>query len=287
MTQLPVTRFATSTDGTSIAWYDFGGNGPDLFLGHATGFCAHVWAPVLDTLRESFRCYAYDLRGHGSSARPAGGREAWDWQRYADDAAAALTAARLDKPISVGHSSGSATALLLEERAPGTFAAHVGFEPVMFADDPPTGPDEERDLAVRTRERRKSFPSRHAALENFSTRGPFTNLDRRALGAYIDHGFKVFPDGSVQLRCNPEDEAAVYVMATDHDGFVRLDEIRCPVTVVRGAESNAFDEPTMREVAKRVCSGRFVEVEGVGHFGALEKPDEFARIVTAAVSPPL
>ena len=270
---------AVSADGTEIAWYDFGGDGPDLMLGHATGFCARVWAPVVDELRQHFHCYAYDLRGHGASHRPAGGREAWDWHRYADDLQAAIAAAGLHVPFSVGHSCGSATALLLEERSPGTFRAHVGFEPVMFTFDPPFGPDENRDLAIHTRKRRTSFTSRDDALDNFSTRGPFKNMDRRALEAYVDFGFESQSDGSVSLRLDPEDEATIYIMATAHDGFIKLPGVQCPVTVVRGADSVAFDEKTMQAVASGVQLGSFLQIPDTGHFGALEKPVEFAQIV--------
>ena len=67
-------QFATSADDTRIAWYDFGGDGPDLLLGHATGFNAMVWAPVAQALSSTFRCIGYDMRGHGLSSSPAYGQ---------------------------------------------------------------------------------------------------------------------------------------------------------------------------------------------------------------------
>lgn len=274
--------FARSGDGTEIAVYDFGGNGPDLLLGHATGFCAMVWEPVVALLRERFRCVAYDLRGHGSSARPTEGRPSWDWNRYAEDALAAIDALSLQRPFSVGHSCGAATALLLEQARPNTLRAIVGFEPVMFDAIPPTGPDEDRDLAKRALARRTDFPSRSAALANFSERGPFTRLHPAALEAYIEYGFEETSEGSVRLRCDPEDEAAVYVMASAHTGFERLAEVSCPVTVVHGSSSVAFEESVMRKVAARVSNGTFVSMHDVGHFGALERPEEFAALVLDA-----
>ncbi len=52
----------------------------------------------------------------------------------------------------------------------------------------------------------------------------------------------------------------------------------------------SFDAPTMQAVADKVQSGKFLQLDGTGHFGALEKPAEFARIITEAltinVSPP-
>jgi pimeloyl-ACP methyl ester carboxylesterase len=272
----------TSADGTEITWYDFGGDGPDLLLAHATGFCGRIWEPVVAHLLGDFRCVAYDLRGHGRSASPAGGRAPWDWQRYADDAFAVVTAAGLDMPYGVGHSCGGATEVLLEQRSPGTFRSLYLFEPVIFTASPPTGPDPERDLAVRTRRRRPSFSSRDEALKTFALRGPFATLDPAALAAYVDHGFDAQPDGSVTLALAPDDEAEVYVMASAHDGFDHLAEITCPVTVAHGSESTSFTADHMRTVAERMSSSTFVEWHGLGHFGPLEQPAEFAEAIRKA-----
>jgi pimeloyl-ACP methyl ester carboxylesterase len=272
----------TSTDGTEIAWYDFGGNGPDLLLAHATGFCGEIWLPVVEHLRQNFRCVAFDLRGHGKSKSPMGGQEAWDWQRYADDALSVVDAANLQSPFGVGHSCGGATELLAEERVPGTFSKLYLFEPVIFTDIPPLGPDPERELAVRTRRRRATFPSREEAWNTFNSRGPFSVLDPAALNAYLDHGFETLDDGSLSLRLKPNDEAEVYVMASAHDGFVNLPSVQCDATVVHGSESTSFTEEHLRTVASRLPNGTFKQWEGVGHFGPLEQPKAFAQSVTQA-----
>jgi len=271
-----------SADGTKIAWYDFGGTGPNAVLGHATGFCAHVWKPVIDILSQHFHCFAYDLRGHGNSSSPGPERANWDWQRYADDLLAVIADIGISKPVSIGHSCGAASALLAEERQSGTFTQMIGFEPVMFQDNPPKGPDEDRDLAIKALKRQTTFSSRNAAYEKFSQKGPFTRLDPEALNAFIEHGFTGHADGTIELRCSPEDEAAIYVMASAHHGYVDLPNVEIPVTVVHGTESVAFDHLTMTSVAERIPRGRYVPMEGCGHFGALERPAAFVDIVLDA-----
>ena len=62
-------RYTSPGDGPRIATYDLGGDGPDLLLVHATGFCAGVWGPVA-ALLDDFRVTALDVRGHGRSAAP-------------------------------------------------------------------------------------------------------------------------------------------------------------------------------------------------------------------------
>lgn len=281
---MPAPEHCTSTDGTTIAWYDHGGDGPDLLLAHATGFCAAVWAPVVEVLRASFRCVSYDMRGHGRSGRPpiADGQDGWDWARYAADAASVLADAGITEALGVGHSCGGATELLLEEQLPGTFRALYLFEPVVFPVDPPSGPDPDRPLALRTRKRRTTFASRDEALTAFGSRGPFSTLDPRVLGAYVDEGFSPGPDGSIQLRCAPDDEADVYVMASGHRGYVELPSVTCPVWVGHGEQSTSFTEGQTRAVADRLPRGTFVEGPGLGHFGPLEEPEHFAEAVVTA-----
>jgi pimeloyl-ACP methyl ester carboxylesterase len=274
-------KTVTSTDGTSLAWYDFGGKGPDLLLAHATGFCGEIWGPVVEHLEHHFRCVAFDLRGHGNSASPEGGREAWNWTRYADDAKAVIDAAQLTNPYGVGHSCGGATELLTEQRFPNTFRQLYLFEPVIFTDIPPLGPDPERELAVRTRRRQAQFASRQEALEKFSSRGPFAALDAAVLETYVDKAFEHHSDGTISLKLAPDDEAEVYVMASAHDGYVRLPEVRTRTTVAHGATSTSFTETHMRAVADRLPDGSFAQWNDVGHFGPLEHPREFAEAVVA------
>jgi pimeloyl-ACP methyl ester carboxylesterase len=67
----------TTPDGLGITLYDFGGDGEDLILVHATGFCAEMYGPLARGLADGYHCWGLDLRGHGRSDRPADGNFAW------------------------------------------------------------------------------------------------------------------------------------------------------------------------------------------------------------------
>lgn len=277
-------QYVVSADGTKIAWYDFGGDGPDLLLAHASGFCAAMWAEVARELSD-FHCVAFDTRGHGLSDAPGYGQDGWNWQRFADDAIAVIGAANLEHPYGIGHSSGGATEVLVEERSPGTFKALYCFEPILFNDPDHQGPWPERELAVRTRKRRDRFDTRSAAHDAFTTRGPFTTLSPTALDAYLDHGFAEQRDGSIVLRCAPENEAWVYTMATDHSGFDELAKVACRVTFAHGELSTSFEADEVRNMSQRAPGGTFAEFDGLGHFGPLEDPVRFATSVRQALMP--
>ena len=117
---------------------------------------------------------------------------------------------------------GGAALLLAEQRRPGTFAALWLFEPVVFPTGGPTGAPRANPLAEGARRRRATFPSYEAALANFASKPPMSVLDPAALEQYVRHGFAEQPDGSVELRCRPDDEAAVYDMGLRHDAFAHL-----------------------------------------------------------------
>src|SRR3984893_5870752 len=54
-----------------------------MVLAHATGFHAMVWQPVIERLTDTFRCVAFDERGHGDSGKAP--NDDYDWRGFATD----------------------------------------------------------------------------------------------------------------------------------------------------------------------------------------------------------
>ncbi|HWF49852.1 MAG TPA: alpha/beta hydrolase [Solirubrobacteraceae bacterium] len=258
------------------------GAGPPLVLVHATGFHGHVWRPIADELASRFSCVAPDLRGHGDSAPPAGSD--FDWSGFAADVLAVVDGLGLERPLGAGHSSGATALLLAEEARPGTFAGLYCFEPIIVPADPPLGRDRESWLADSTRRRRAAFGSRAEAERRYAARLPLSDLDPRALRAYVEHGFEDSPDGGVRLKCRPEHEALVYEMATAHDCFSHLARVRCPVTLARGGRSVAFMPDREAAVAARLSDVRCEEHPRLGHLGPLEGLRAVAESIERALS---
>lgn len=254
---------------------------PPLLLCHATGFCGAVWGP-LAALLSGWRVYAPDLRGHGDSPAPADHRFAWSG--FADDVLAVVDALGLEGCVAGGHSKGGAALLLAEQRRPGTFRALWCYEPVVFPGLLPTPVAGGRPnaMAEGARRRRATFPSRRAAFDNYHHKPPFDALVPEALDAYLDGGFSTAADGSVTLKCPPEHEARVYEMGAQHDAFTHLDQVRCPVTVVRGRVEPG-PASFAATIAERLPVGRLEAHDHLGHFGPLEAPGEMARSLTAAL----
>jgi len=274
------TRTATTPDGVDVALYDFGGVGDDLLLVHATGFCAGVLLPLARALGDRFHCLALDLRGHGHSGRPVDGDFAW--AGFATDVLTAVDAFGLVRPVAFGHSCGGASLLLAEQCRPGTFASLYLFEPVVVPDQPVPFPVEENPLSRGARRRRETFPNAEDAFVNFSSKPPFATLDPAALLRYVEDGFELVPEAeggdgaAIRLRCRRDDEAEVYIHGFGNGAYARLPEISCPATFAHGTDTDSFGADVMAADAARVPDSTVEALDGLGHFGPLERPDQVA-----------
>ncbi len=273
----PPAAFVATPDGVAIATHDLGGDGRPLVMVHAAGLHGLVFAPLSRHLASTFRCVSFDGRGHGDSVLPPG--RPLDWYGLAADALAVVDGLGLDRPYGFGHSSGGTAVLMAEHARPGTFAALYCFEPVIVPAEPPLGRDEDNWLAIRARRRRSTFPSRDDAYRHLASKPPLDVVDPEALRAYVDHGFEDDGAGGVRLKCRPETEAVVYEMATAHDAYARLADVACPVLVACGSETEGCTPARAGSHVDRMRRGRSEVVDGVGHLGPLERPEQVASVI--------
>ena len=272
-----------STDHVTLAVHHLGGSGAPLLVAHATGFCAHAYKPLAAVLHDRFDVWALDFRGHGDSTPPRNRNFSWD--AMASDALAAIDAVADGPLVAFGHSMGGAALLLAELSRPGVLSGVYLYEPIVFpADYVPPG---QSPMAASARRRRRSFPSKAEALSRYAGRPPLGTLRADALAAYVEHGFAERPDGSVELKCAPEDEAATFASEAKM-GVDRLTGLALPAIVAVGgrvSEPNpaAFGPPIVAVMPR----ARLVEYPHLGHFGPLQDPDTIAEeIVAMAVTLP-
>lgn len=235
---------------------------------HGTGFCKEVWFPVVRRVdmamdAEDTSAMLLDQRGHGDST-PFTGPLLWDL--VAKDVAGALD----DVPhpiVGVGHSGGGAAIARTEILSPGTFSMMILIEPIVL---PP--PFERRDLrlAVNAENRRRTFPSREAARHWFST-GSFSAWDDEVLDLYVDHAFHE-ADGGWALKCEPSAEAETYRQGTNVDTWDRLNQIRCPVVILSGENSDSHQDPYRSILVDRFRDATSHVIADVGHLAPMEAP---------------
>lgn len=272
--------------GIEIHAYDWGGTGPTLVLAHATGLHAHVWIPLVERLRASFRCIGVDLMAQGASSAPTDGNLSWD------GVAAGLCAVLDHFGLSgrgdvygIGHSQGGYAILESERRRSGTYASVFVHEPVVFPVPPGMKPGDtwpENHMAQLTIRRRRTFPSVEYAIANFMKKPPFGMCERSVVESYVRWGFEatgvVTDEGEeIGLLCSPETEAGLFSCSTT-DIFENLGEITCRSTYGLGEEPGNFGEVVPRAAAA-TPNATLLRLPGRTHFGIIEGIDEMAVVV--------
>lgn len=272
----------SSTDGVELATHDLGGTGATLLFSHATGFHGRCYQPIASALADTFHSIAFDYRGHGDTARPAG---EIDWQRYGDDAFAMatwLTQENGEPIVAFGHSMGGTGLLMAAHRDPTLFRRIIAFEPIVFP-SPPVGSSDETDsmLVAAARRRRASFPSFEEAIAHYSSKPPLNAFTAEALEEYVRHGFVSDPDGTIQIKCTAETEADTFAAGGLHDTWDQLPEITTEVLVV-GGRPEGMDPATIADkMAERLPNGRYLRRDDLDHFGPMTHPEECAEIIRA------
>ena len=258
-----------SEDSVKLNLRMMGGSGPDLLVCHATGFHGLAYRPLAQCLKDEFRVWALDFRGHGSSG-PAP-NDAYAWSAMGGDVAACAAAIGADRLYGFGHSMGGAALLLAERSRPGMFAGLFLYEPIVL----PRGffgHLNANPLAAGARNRREVFNSRAEALARYSSRSPLGVMRADALAAYVEGAFVDLPDGRVRLACSAETEARTF----EASGGLATEEaatISVPTAVGAGTVGGVPNPGAFAPaIAEALPEGRFLSFENLGHFGPLEAP---------------
>ena len=97
------TPFVHAPDGTRLYWTQWGSGRPILFSSSG-GMPTEMWNYQMGALADQgYRCIAFDRRGHGRSDVPSSG---YDFDTFADDLAALVTALELEDLTFISHSMG-------------------------------------------------------------------------------------------------------------------------------------------------------------------------------------
>lgn len=287
-------RRVESSDAVPVAVHDFGGRGPTLLISHATGFNAHAYVPMAESLAGRFHSFGLDFRGHGDTPAPPG----WevDWRRYGDDAHAAAHAVGPGSGlIGFGHSMGGSALLMAAHRDPSLFALIVAFEPIGTMPDlsslQPTPDASSADdgppavmlttMVEAARRRRRSFGSYQDAIDNYGSKPPMDAFDPEALRNYVEHGFAPSADG-VTLRCDPELEAQTFLNGRNNGVWELLPDITTPVLLVIGEAEEIGPASIGEAMAQRLTNATFRSLPHLDHMAPFTHPSEMAEIVADA-----
>ncbi len=283
----------TAANGISMAYWewhaDLRGQGPTLWLAHATGFHGRVWDRMVGELAQPCHVIAIEQRGHGRS-------EATDfdsWDVFGHDQAALAAALDLQGAVGVGHSMGAHALVQAAALQPERFSRLLLIDPVMGAPadyhQPPVAPGTLHPSAGR----KNHFESAQAMFDRFVDRSPYSVFDAQALLDYCQHGLRPADSGpGFQLACAPGFEGKVYPLARQHPAiYASIRALQIPVLVVRARLQDPaikpwdpLGSPTWAGLAQEFRCGRDHHLPDKTHFLPMEDPALAARLVDEALA---
>jgi lipase len=275
-------------NGIEIALCEWPGVGQPVLFCHAAGFHARIWDQVIHRLPGTWRCFAFDARGHGHSSKPP---PPYAWKDFGADAAALALRLELSGALGVGHSLGGHSVTLAAALRPGTFAGLLLLDPVIQSKDKYVGPWTQAGFVGK---RRNRWRSPEDMFENFASRPPFDAWDIGVLRDYCQYG--LLPDSADHgtdyiLACPPEIEASIYEAspAVESNIYPEIATIAIPVHVVRsgrfqGPGDVMRSSPTAPDLAASFAAGADTLLAEHSHFIPMESPDLVAKLIANSLT---
>lgn len=238
------------------------GDVPIIFL-HYFGGSSRTWKPVVDLLKDRFRCIAIDLPGFGSSSplpSPA------SVERVAGKVNALLEKLRLKKYVLVGHSMGGKIAMQIATASPPTVR-----QLILVAPSPPTPePMSEQE----TKELLAAFGNAQA-FEKIAKGLVAEPLVETALKKIVDDN----------LRIQQPAWADWIEAGSKEDISTTVKKIHAPVLVISGEKDPNFSTQFLqKEVGGHLPGARFVEIKNAGHLLPVEAPEMLAQTIVRTIS---
>lgn len=250
----PVRRDCVAADGVRLSYLDWGGSGDPVVFLHGGALTAHTWDLICIGLRDTHRCIALDLRGHGDS----GWSDDYRIETATEDVAAlavALGAARCHLiGMSLGgniaaHFAGAhpdrAASLTLVDVGPGVdFGATRSLR--NFVEDAQDVDDIETIIAA-------------ALLVN-------PHADRDKLVYRLQHSMQRTAAGRYRWKVDrrrPHDYDHILGKLAELPELAA--RIACPVLVARGGRSRIFSDEAAARCAALFAQGEWIRIEEAGH----------------------
>ncbi len=234
-------------------------DGPAVVFANSLGTDMRLWDPILPLLPDGLRIIRFDKRGHGLSSCPP---SPYTMGALISDTERLLDHLKVRDCVFVGLSIGGMIAQglaikrldLVRAMVLSNTAAKIG-TPKLWAQriaDVETGGIEKLADAVMERWFSAAFRS-----------SPELELWRNMLTRQEDHGY---------MGCS----AAI----SGTDFFTPTSGLRLPTLGIAGSEDGSTPPDLVRETVDLIPGSRFHLIRKAGHLPCVEKPEEYARVLT-------
>jgi pimeloyl-ACP methyl ester carboxylesterase len=236
------------------------GDGPAVVFAHGFVMDHTMYAAQFEELPSTYRCIAWDMRGHGRSECPP---PPWSMQDLVVDLIAFIEDAKAAPCHLVGMSIGGMIALRVAIQREDLLRSLVLIDTSAEVEDPET--------LARYREFRSAMEAEDGIPEQ---------LGRDTIGLFYAPSFMEREPEAVEIHIDRETKlpatAAVEGMRVliDRDTVVdRLGEIRVPTLVIHGELDAAILMERAEQMAAGIPGAELIRVPDAGHTTPLEAPD--------------
>lgn len=270
----------TAADGTGLHAEAFGPeSAPTVVLIHGWTESIQIWIHVVRALTDAgLRVVAHDLRGHGQSERATDGD--YRIERFGEDVESVLAATLPDggRAVVAGHSLGAMSIASWAEhhdvprRASAAALIHTGVGELIA-----------ESLLVPLPKVARAYTDAFATRAFMGSRAPLPELSTpvgHAMIRYIAFGPTAGPAQvaffeRMVLDCRPDVRADVGLAISQIDLYHALANLTVPTAVIAGERDRLTPPSHARRMAELVPELHSLKVlDGVGHMGPLERPDE-------------
>jgi pimeloyl-ACP methyl ester carboxylesterase len=247
----PVTGTVESADGVPIVYESRGAGDVALLFVHGWSCNREFWREQVDVFDDDYRVVTLDLGGHGASGTM---RDPWRVRGLAADVVAVSDALALERIVLVGHSMGGPVSLEAAHRLHGRVLGVVAVDALQNAEF--------------------EFPTEIVDRMLEGMRADYPGSVERMFSGMASTMQPELKDWVVAQAKQATPEVAVALMA-DYSAIDMAALFRGAGVPIRAINATSEQYPTDVEVNRRHADFDVVEMDGVGHFLQLERPDEF------------
>lgn len=243
--------------------YDLRGEGPAVVLLHPFPLHHEFWNGVAGQLIDRYRLLLPDLRAHGDSELGEGPAT---MSKLATDLARMLREERITKAFFVGVSIGGY--LLFE-----FWRQHRDQVSALVLSNTKAGGETAESRAARLQAADRVLREGTAWFIDDMASKLMSNATRTNRPDIVDVA------RGMMRKMSPQDIAGVqHGIAERADSVPTLATIDVPTLVIAG-EEDSIPRSEFELMQQRIPGSRLQVIPGAGHYAALEKPDEFGRLL--------
>jgi pimeloyl-ACP methyl ester carboxylesterase len=253
-------------NGIRIHYWRTGGNKPPLVLAHGSSDDGLCWTNLAKEFQNDFDIIMFDARGHGLSDPPAAS-DAPDVQ--VEDLAGLIRELKLERPILMGHSMGSASVANFAAKYPDVPRAVILEDPALVRPATPPASSQTTPESRRANILTRNNTSEQELVEGCMKNSP--KWGRSECEFWAPSKRRHHPDTALisTARRPPMSELFPKIIA--------------PTLILKADADDALKKQN-EQVTALLKSGKIVHIKGAGHNVRREGKEETIQVLKAFLS---